>query len=151
MGCGAKTKWPMLCVCLPFARFALLDAPDVVRVARLMGRNDPFDQIGGERTVDPQVDAIRTFADVEAAEATGLFTNAEEQALLELVRSGGVTAETLRSSLAIVVEERRNYDPAATKAALLDLAPDRTRVIDTVRYAPVEVAAAIVELQSRVL
>ena len=77
--------------------------------------------------------------------------SAEEQALLELVRSGAVTAEALRSSLAIVVEERRNYDPAATQAALLDLAPDRTRVIDTVRYAPVEVAAAIVELQSRVL
>ncbi len=42
---------------LPLARFALLDAPDAVRVARLLGRSDPFDRIGA--ATDAEQAALR--------------------------------------------------------------------------------------------
>jgi hypothetical protein len=86
---------------------------------------------------------MQHFADIGAAEAQEHFTPVEEQALLDLVRSGGVTAEALRDSLAIVLEERRSYDPAAAKAALIEVAPLRTLVVDTQRHTPQEVGALI--------
>ena len=127
---------------LPNALFVVLQAPDAVRVARLMGRNDPFDRIGGNRP-DAGSDSVQRFADIGADEAAGSFSEVEEEALLDLVRSGTVSAAALRDSLAIVLEERRSYDPAATKAALLDAAPFRTLVVDTQRHPPEEVGALI--------
>jgi hypothetical protein len=140
---------------LPYALFVVLEAPDAVRVARLMGRNDPFDQISGERpsgaetatkSADESADesaAIQRFADIGAPEAGEFFTQPEEQALLDLVRSRAASAAALRDSLAIVLEERRSYDPAAAKAALLEAAPLRTLIVDTVRHAPEAVGALI--------
>jgi hypothetical protein len=132
---------------LPYALFVVLEAPDAVRVGRLMGRSDPFDQISAERT--PAVEgeagatAVQHFADIGAPQAAAFFTQPEEQALLDLVRTGSATAEALRDSLAIVLEERRSYDPAAAKAALLETAPLRTLVVDTVRHAPEAVGALV--------
>jgi len=140
---------------LPAARFVVLQAPDVVRVARLMGRGDPFDQIGGAASAgggnsgaNPRIDHVQTFADVGAPEAATLFTHLEEQALLELVRTGSVTAAALRAALTIVGEERRNYDPAAARAALLRMAPAHTLVVDTVHHLPEQVATQIMDFCS---
>jgi hypothetical protein len=129
---------------LPLALFVVLEAPDVARVSRLMGRGDPFDQIGGEGLENAALDGLQHFADIGAAEAGAYFSHLEEQALLELVRTGAVTAEALRSSLAIVVEERRNYNPIGTSAALLEAAPLRTVIIDTSRHPPEDVAARMI-------
>ena len=131
---------------LPSARFAVLEAPDVVRVARLMGRNDPFDQIGGQTGTRTACDGLDSFAALGVSEAAGMFTREEEEALLDMVRTQQVTADDLRNSLAIVLEEQRSYDPAATVAALRTVAPARTRVIDTARNTPTQVAAEILEL-----
>jgi len=129
---------------LPQARFVMLDAPDVVRVIRLMGRQDPFDVIAA-RSAHPAHEMQRfTNLDVEGADA--LFTPQEQHILVDLVSSGEVTADDLRKALAIVVEERRNYDPAATRAALEKTAPERTLVVDTVADAPHTVALKILEL-----
>jgi hypothetical protein len=128
---------------LPLALFVVLEAPDVTRVSRLMGRGDPFDQIGGEGVEDANLDQVQHFADVGAPQATEYFSHLEEQALLELVRTGAATAESLRDCLAIVIEERRHYDPAAASAALLDDAPFRTIIIDTQRHPPEHVADRI--------
>ncbi len=128
---------------LPLALFVVLEAPDVVRVARLMGRGDPFDQIGGEGVENVMLDHVQHFADIGAPEASEYFSHLEEQALLELVRTGAAGAETLRDSLAIVIEERRNYDPAAATAALLDAAPLRTIIVNTQQHGPDYVAARV--------
>jgi hypothetical protein len=128
---------------LPLARFVMLDAPDAVRVARLMGRNDPFDQLATAAAA-PGATA-ENFAALGAPEAVGLFTAAEEAALLHLAQTAGAR-DDLRRSLAIVAEERRNYDPTATRAALLAAAPDRALVIDTAAHAPAAVAQQILAL-----
>ena len=129
---------------LPLALFVVLEAPDVVRVSRLMGRGDPFDQIGGEGAENVVLDHVQHFVDIGAPQASEYFSHLEEQALLELVRTGAASAESLRDSLAIVIEERRNYDPTAASAALLDAAPLRTIIVDTQRNAPDYVAARII-------
>jgi hypothetical protein len=125
---------------LPLALFVVLEAPDIARVSRLMARGDPFDQIGGEGVENTNLDQVQHFADVGAPQAADYFSHLEEQALLELVRTGVASADSLRDSLAIVIEERRNYGPTAASAALLDGAPLRTIIIDTHRYGPEQVA-----------
>ncbi len=129
---------------LPAARFVMLDAPDVVRVIRLMGRQDPFDVIAA-RSAHP-VHEMQRFVDLDVEGADALFTPQEQHILVDLVSSGEVTADDLRKALAIVVEERRNYDPTATRAALERIAPERTLVVDTVADAPHAVALKILEL-----
>jgi L-alanine-DL-glutamate epimerase-like enolase superfamily enzyme len=128
---------------LPLARFVMLDAPDVVRVARLMGRNDPFDQLAGGRPAPDE--SPHSFIELGAPEAVGLFSRLEEATLLRLAQTPAAR-DDLRRSLAIVAEERRNYDPAATRAALLDAAPARALVIDTAAQDPAAVAQQILAL-----
>jgi hypothetical protein len=125
---------------LPRARFVMLDAPDWVRVQRLLNRQDAFDQVDMSQA---SATGGEDFAALGVPEATGLFTPAERQAMRAWVRSGAVTAAGLAAKLRIVVEERRSYDPAATAAALRACAPARTLYLDTVAYSPDAVAGQV--------
>lgn len=129
---------------LPRARFVVLDAPDVVRVIRLMDRQDPFDVIAA-RASTHAVHELQRFVDLGVEGAEALFTPEEQHILADLVSTGEATADDLRKALSIVVEERRHYDPAATRAALEALAPARTLVVDTVADAPQTVALKILD------
>ena len=126
---------------LPLARFVVLEAPDALRVARLMGRQDPFDRIATELLEDGATDLASTLPELD--EARDLFTEAQIERWMAMVTAGVISASDLRRSLDIVVEERRNYDPAAAGAVLVQLAPDRTCVIDTATQAPDAVTAQI--------
>lgn len=127
---------------LPHVRFIMLDARDSTRVARLLGRNDAFDSISSTGAATGLqtngLDALRVDG------ASELFSPAEVAALLALVESGQVSADALRAKIAIVLEERRNYDPAATRAALT-LLPERALIVDTETAGPARVARAIAE------
>lgn len=128
---------------LPLARFIVLDAPDVVRVRRLLGRNDRFDQVAGDPLAASSGE-ITTFASLGLEDTQQLFTQEEQEQLLDLVRRGEVSAADLRAKVQIVLEERRNYDPAAAINVLQAGAPNRTLVINTTRHSPKQVAAQIV-------
>ena len=128
---------------LPQARFVVLNAPDVVRVQRLLGRHDRFDQISSSPTAMTALTNIANFAALGLPEASALFTPSEEQQLLALVQQGEVSANDLRAKLQIVIEERRNYDPTAAIAILQTDAPTRSLIIDTTRNTPAEVATHI--------
>lgn len=148
------------CKTLPDARFVVLDAPDAVRVQRLLGRGDRFDQIAAVKH-DTETDvetsgvlrkretdrAIGSFAEIGFSEADALFSSAERVALLQLVvppiGQGMVAVADLLAKLKIVVEERRSYDPVETRNALTSLAPTRTLVIDTTQVSPTEAADQI--------
>lgn len=127
---------------LPSARFAILDAPDWVRVQRLLNRQDAFD-----RTDTPpaskNIEEAQGFAALGISEAAALFSPDEEAALMGLVQRGDVTAAELRAKLQIVLEERRSYDPAAALAALHSHAPQRTLHLDTVALSAATVAQRI--------
>ena len=124
---------------LPMARFAVLNAPDVVRVERLVQRQDAFDQVGeNSRSTTGGL-----FSWEEMAEGRDLFTRAEQNHLSALVSRGEVDGAELAAKLAIVAAERRNYDPHAAVEILRAAAPDRTVVVDTTTHAPDEVAAEL--------
>lgn len=126
---------------LPLARFVMLDAPDLVRVQRLLGRGDAFDQIAPDRAVrDTAATDLTSLADLGLPAAQTLFTPAAEETLLGWVRRGTVPAADLRAKLQIVIEERRSYDPTTTLDALRRHAPTRTLYLDTVAHAPAAVA-----------
>ena len=159
---------------LPLARFAVLNAPDVVRVERLLQRQDAFDQVsensGGQRSVpsgqrpvpsgqrpvpsDDTPDATRHcssasdggFRWVEVAEGQDLFTREEQDHLAALVSRGEVDGAELAAKIAIVAAERRNYDPYAAVEILCAAALDRTVVVDTTTHSPTEVAAKLERL-----
>ncbi len=142
---------------LPLARFAVLNAPDVVRVERLLQRQDAFDQVsanaGGQRpgpsdgapraTRHSTIDSGVGFRWDEVAEGRDLFTRAEQAHLAALVSRGEVDGAELAAKIAIVAAERRNYDPHAAVEILRAAAPDRTVVVDTTAHSPVEVAAKL--------
>lgn len=128
---------------LPSARFAVLDAPDWVRVQRLLNRQDAFDKIVAPSAAVGE-EVVHRFADLGIPEAETLFNPNEEAALMGLVQRGDVTAAELRAKLQIVLEERRSYDPAAALAALHSHAPQRTLHLDTVTLPPAAVAQRII-------
>ena len=125
---------------LPQARFVMLDAPDVVRVQRLLQRGDVFDHINLTTSTNIGANAA-SFASLGVPEAATIFTAAAEQMLFSAVQQGIVSSDELRAKLQIVIEERRSYDPAATLAALQTHAPERTLYLDTVTHSPDAVAA----------
>ncbi len=148
-GLRGKEEVRYAATALPNAKFALLEAPDYVRLQRLLTRNDPFDQAVqspnpskiSEAAID---DALASFKVLGVPEAGMLFSPSEEQELLSLVRNGMVSSTDLQDKLRIIVEERRNYDPEATRLTLEAIAPERTLTIDTTISTPKQSAQAIV-------
>lgn len=129
---------------LPKARFIALSAPDGVRIERLLGRNDAFDQIdGGQTSHTDTKSAALSLAERFPDAANIQISRQAEQKLLSLLDKQAVSNDDMAAKLAIVSEERRNYDPDATIAALQTAAPDRLCVVDTVENGPEECAAQI--------
>lgn len=123
---------------LPNARFLVLDAPDVLRVERLLTRRDAFDQIAAAAPTD----SSNIFANLPGVDE--FFGAAEKQHLRALVDQGDVSAEDLRAKLSIVITERRNYDPTAAITELTRLATHRTLVVNTAETKPEEVARQVI-------
>lgn len=115
---------------LPSARFLFLDAPDAVRVRRLLGRGDAFDRVVTDEvaeTLDPALYA-------------GILSAEQAASLLQQVAQGAFTLADLTAKLAIVREEKRSYDPVATLATLRQAAPDRLIYADTTQLTSLEIA-----------
>jgi hypothetical protein len=110
---------------LPRARFLILTAPDFVRLMRLVLRNDIFDCVG------PAADD--TSASLPDAD---LLSPAERFQLDGWMRLGVLDSNELRAKLAIVAAERRNYDTDLSIKVMMDIAPERSFVIDTTAVPP---------------
>jgi len=117
-------------------RFVLLDAPDLERARRLIGRGDAFDAVvlEGEGETLQMLNALEGVHEV--------FT---ERELLELSQINADSWEIV-SKVKIVLEERRNYDPRAARDYLLGtLEFGRVIYLDTQMYSPLEVAGRLLE------
>lgn len=112
---------------LPRARFVVLEAPDLVRLERLVSRGEAFDRVrlpeGGP-------------ADLQAL-AAGVLEPHE----LEAALAWPVPRVVLREKLAIVAEERRNYDPSGPRRGLAG--SDRALFLDTTALSPQEAARRV--------
>ena len=119
----------------PSVRFIVLDAPDTVRVQRLLGRNDAFDQMKSEAGGTGKLEQLRGIKGIQ-----NVFSDVQLQHLAALE---GVAAEDLVAKTKIVVSERLNYDPVAAREYLLGLGGNRVLYVDTTAHPPLEVAGRI--------
>ena len=126
---------------LPHAHFVMLDAPDVVRLQRLLGRGDAFDRIQVAGTAS---DDASSFVALGLPEAQAIFDAKDEATILSWLNSGEVTSDALRAKLQIVIEERQSYDPVATLSALRSHADHATLYVDTVTHGPAAVASQVI-------
>lgn len=128
---------------LPNAKFIVLEASEKARLLRLLTRNDSFDKIAlGEPDIAKAEEDTKlcSFASLGIPEASEIFSLTEERQLFALARKGMFSCQDLQSKLKIVVSERYNYDPVATRSALLAKARDRTFVFDTTTYGLQQIA-----------
>ncbi len=107
----------------PRARFVALDAPDTVRVRRLLGRHDRFDQVSS--LAGPTTDRLEALQGIEGIGT--VFSEEEIQLLAQLEAS----SDDIAAKVSIVVTERRHYDPKAANAFLRTLPGERVLYADT--------------------
>jgi hypothetical protein len=126
---------------LPLSRFVVLDAPDMVRVGRLLNRGDSFDAI---TLAHPTADLVAALKAIPGFEA--VFSAGDSRQIAQLAASGGLTVAEVVKKVAIIVEERRYYDPDAAKTYLQQTLPSaRCLVIDTVAHDQQRVAQQIID------
>jgi hypothetical protein len=124
-----------------------------VRVQRLLGRSDNFDQVTLQPVQDVSlattITRAQNFAAIGMPEADELFSASETTLLLARcappVGLGDIAVDQLRAKLKIVAEERRNYDPSAAMQTLERIAAHRTLAIDTTRVSATAAATQIVD------
>ncbi|MFC4455946.1 ATPase [Deinococcus sonorensis] len=121
----------------PSWRFVSLHAPDVVRVRRLLGRADHFDR------VEVQLDAAPLLQQLQALTGSAAVFWPDDLQQLAALAQEGHRPDDILAKTRIVLSERLNYDPAAARAALSALPPERVLDLDTVALSPAEVAARL--------
>lgn len=117
---------------LPLAKFIYLNAPDIVRLERLLQRQDSFDFIEDNDNLDILETSLK------------IFTNKERKRLLSLVENKQIEVGSLQQKLKIITTEKSNYDIEKTKLVLETTAPQRTLFIDSSIYLPQQIALEII-------
>jgi dephospho-CoA kinase len=127
----------------PQARFIVLDAPDIVRLGRLLKRADTFDTTKLSTSLQGQniVKALSAIANIEA-----VFTEEQLRQIGSMAYYNDLSIEDVVKKASIIVEERRNYDSSTARVYLASvLPPKQVLVIDTAAHSPEAVAGQIKE------
>ena len=122
------------------ARFVVLDAPDMVRLTRLLDRGDAFDQAAVHTAQSSQntVAALMGIKDIEA-----VFNKEECRQIARVARSSGWASDDVVKKTSIIIKERRNYNPDAARVHLQHTVPPaRLLTVDTDQHS----AAAVTDL-----
>jgi hypothetical protein len=126
---------------LPNARFLMLDAPDAVRIRRLLGRQESFDRMGAKSSEEILArGGALSLASMGVPELVEILDLDQQRQLLSWIQEGQVSVDDLAAKARIIIAERRNYDPIATRKALSTYAGDRSLVVDTASATPEEIA-----------
>ena len=116
-------------VYFPEVRFILLDAPDIVRLRRLLNRADLFDSASSHSQIDPADLGSRLVA-IPHIEI--VFNPDELNQIARLAQTDQALEEEIIQKSSIIVAERLNYDSQAAGSFLSDtLPPERLMMIDT--------------------
>lgn len=123
---------------LPQAKFLVLEAPNDVRLKRILHRHDPFDQVmpSGPNSTTAAIAPLKHLADLGWLEADTLFSPEQIQKILHEVNQGCFSIQRLKNALKIIVEEQIHYDPDTARSVLARSASSRTLFIDTTRLTP---------------
>ena len=119
----------------PTAIFIVLHAPLVLRIERIAGRRDQFDQVAPADEIATLAGLLETKSDLlSAAERDRLYTGA---------LNGTLDGAALHAALQIAQAESQNYAPEQTRQTLRSLCPERVIEIDTENRSPSQAAAQI--------
>ncbi len=120
------------CTYFPYARFVVLDAPDSVRLNRLLHRADSFDTA----TVNPSPNnqnlhtALAAIPHIEP-----VFSAAEREQIVQTL--GDLPLEDVVKKTTIIVAERHNYNSQAAYSYLTNTLPThQVIVVDTAAHSP---------------
>lgn len=125
----------------PRSRFLGLRAPEAMRLMRLLGRHQNFDfaEVPSAKLATAGRGVESLTGAVPGLEA--MVPRAELAAMLGSSALEGVALDEIARKAAILVEEARNYDPAATLRMLeAELGPWRHLIVNTGALGPEEVA-----------
>lgn len=106
----------------PLARFVALDAPDTVRVSRLLGRGDAFDAVQSSSSDASTLELLNAIDGIHA-----VFSNDQLASLATLPQAPSEIA----AKVSIVVTERQHYNPVTSNAFLKNLPSQRALYADT--------------------
>jgi AAA domain len=123
----------------PQSRFIVLKTPDLVRLNRLLNRGDQFDVVEGRSEAVGQnlMSALQAIPEIEA-----VFTPQQLSQIAQI--AADYTPAEILKKVAIIVEERRNYDPEVSRDYLVrTLAPRRVLTIETTTTPPAGVVERI--------
>ena len=111
----------------PLARFVALDAPDTVRVSRLLGRGDAFDTVQSKtaRTSSSAASTLELLHAINGIQA--VFSSSQLASLAALPQAPSEIA----AKVSIVVTERQHYDPVTANAFLQALPSHRALYAET--------------------
>jgi hypothetical protein len=127
----------------PKARFVVLDAPDIVRLNRLLERGDVFDAkpIHTSLLGKNLIAALMSTPNIEA-----VFNEEELRQIAKVARAARLSTDTVLKTVAVIVEERRNYDPHAARVHLTHtLSSKQVLVVDTAAQSPEVVAQCMAD------
>lgn len=125
----------------PKAQFIVLDAPDAVRLSRLLKRADSFDSTSLDTTLADK----NLIADLQAIpNISAIFNDEQLFQIARSTRAADYSIDEVVKKTSIIVEERRNYDPATARVFLSHkLPPEQVLVIGTATQSPDEVTARV--------
>ncbi|MDM8521168.1 AAA family ATPase [Anaerolineales bacterium HSG6] len=126
-------------------RFIVLDAPDMVRLSRLLTRGDHFDQVAVPSNMGMAMDNQPLSQLQQAVPGINeVFNEAELTQLANLLHSHDLTLDEIIKKASIIVKERRNYDSqAALNYLQTQNQSELALVVDTAANLPDQVAAQI--------
>jgi predicted ATPase len=125
----------------PQARFVVLDASDMVRLTRLLKREDAFDTTTVRFSLASQ-NLIASFMEVPDIEA--VFDEEQLRQIARLARAAKLSSDDVLKKITIIVEERRNYDPDTARVFLTRTQSSHPVLgIDTTQHNAAEIAQKI--------
>jgi hypothetical protein len=127
----------------PQGHFIVLDAPDTVRLARLLKRADTFDSIRLPASTEGQMmlTALISIPDIGT-----VFSAEQLRKISQAAHAAALPVDEVVKKASIIVEERRNYDSYAARAYLTSsLTCKQVLVIDTARQPPEAVTKQVME------
>lgn len=130
----------------PLAQFIVLDAPDMIRLNRLLKREDIFDTThisSGQGSLASQnlIADLLAIPNIEA-----VFSEEQLQQIAKATRLAHVAVDEVIQKVSIIVKERRNYDSTTARVYLTHALPTkRVLVVDTATQSPYLVAERVAQ------
>jgi hypothetical protein len=128
----------------PEARFVVLDAPDTIRLNRLLKRGDVFDIADSVALQSSLASQNLTAALLAVPNVEAVFNEEQLQQIAKGARLAQIPVDEVVQKITIIVKERHNYDSNTARVYLSHTLPAaKVLVVDTAIHSPHTVAERV--------